>query len=220
MKILSWISSSIKEIKRKKHEKREKKRKEKNLLNEAERKKVQDDFQKLIIFAEDISNQANIKSRQYIDNENTTCPHCGTKTIIVDKIRNVTGSGKVSGSFSFGTGSISGSSSTKTEAVNHCNTCGDEWKKTKSEYTDKWKIIVKWIWHIAMYVEEKYSFGLDSITLLQQKLFYAETIYSVFDDASGVQALERENINKERLSLSQLREFFPSVYDSQVSSQP
>lgn len=70
------------------------------------------------------------------------CPKCKAREDdIVNKIRQVQGNGNVGGSFYLGFGSVSGSMSIDTDEVNHCNKCGNEWKKFKTKYISKTDIL-------------------------------------------------------------------------------
>src|SRR5262245_34349667 len=94
---------------------------------------------------------ASAKSSKYSEDESTyknntdnKCPNCGGKKI-VNKIARVEGRGSVSGSFFLGGGSLYGSSRTDTNGVNHCNDCGNQWKKYERNF--KWTddFIADWI---------------------------------------------------------------------------
>ncbi len=76
---------------------------------------------------DNLSRQIREKSRNEVNERNSSCPLCHRKKI-VDKIADVSGS--VSGSFSLGFGSVSGK--TGTSGVNHCSDCGHQWKKSES----------------------------------------------------------------------------------------
>lgn len=65
--------------------------------------------------------------------KNENCPKCTAgREGIVDKIRRV--KGEVDGDFFVGFGSVRGG--TDTGSVNHCNHCGNEWKKQETKNSD------------------------------------------------------------------------------------
>ena len=150
-------------------------------------------------------------SKHYADESNRqkeingTCPNCGDKNI-VNKISRVEGSGHVSGSFVYGFGSVYGSSKTDTNEVNHCNKCGNQWKKYDTNY--KWidDIIADWLNDLSTVYEGKYSFVDKTVELLKD--IPAE---SIWEEGKRV-AHKCYYSTRENLSLSFLRTKFKSVY--------
>lgn len=136
---------------------------------------------------------------------NGICPNCGDKNI-VNKISRIEGSGYVSGSFAYGYGSVYGSSKTDTNEVNHCNKCGNQWKKYETNY--KWTddIIADWLNDLNTVYEGKYTFGYETVELL--KNIPAESIWK---EAKRVDYKCYYSTRK-NLSLSFLRTKFKSVY--------
>lgn len=152
---------------------------------------------KLIAMAEEKSSKHYTDESNKQKEKNGTCPNCGDKTI-VNKISRVEGSGYVSGSFAYGFGSIYGSSKIDTNEVNHCNKCGNQWKKYDINY--KWTddIIADWL--------NKYTFGDKTLKLLKD--IPAESIWE-----EGKRVSEKCYYStRENLSLSFLRTKFKSVY--------
>jgi len=130
------------------------------------------------------------------------CPNCKTKKSdnnnnIVNKIRQVKGSGSVGGNL-FHT---SGSMSIDTYVVNHCNVCGNEWEKSKEKSISETNILRVCLDYLAQLFNnptyhKQFKWKLEAILVFEDS--YAETIYK---------------LNSE-LSLSKLRRYYKSVYDS------
>ena len=84
---------------------------------------------------------AKVEWHEQLENQKThdgQCPKCQAHIEhIVDKIRHVQGTGKVDGSIKIFNGYILGNVTIDTNEVNHCNKCGNEWKKSKTKYISK-----------------------------------------------------------------------------------
>lgn len=93
-----------------------------------ESKLIMDGCNMLRKMADEESFRNNEEDRKRQNDMDTVCQKCKGKEI-VNKISRVEGSGYVDGSFMLGCGSIYGSSTTDTNEVNHCNKCGNQWKK-------------------------------------------------------------------------------------------
>jgi hypothetical protein len=93
---------------------------------------VAKDYELLVKRIDEYRNRENQKLSDRAKRENNKCPNCGNndKKMIVNKISRVQGKGEVSGTL-FG---IYGSSETDTNDVNHCNECGNQWKKEDVSY--------------------------------------------------------------------------------------
>lgn len=160
---------------------------------------------KLIAMAEEkasknYADESNIKKEK-----NETCPNCGDKNI-VNKIARVEGSGYVSGSLAYGFGSIYGSSKTDTNEVNHCNKCGNQWKKYDIKYKLADDIIADWLNDLNTVYEGKYTFADKTVELLKD--IPAESIWE-----EGIRVADKCYYStRENLSLSFLRTKFKSVY--------
>lgn len=130
------------------------------------------------------------------------CPNCRS-TNIVDKISRV--QGNVSGSFVWGSGSLSGESDTN--EVNHCNGCGNQWKKYKTNYQSEKSFLVKWLDGVDVHIEGKYDFGEKYVEML--KNFYAESILVIFKSVSD----DCYSSAEKNITMKSLRKIFKSVYD-------
>ena len=160
---------------------------------------------KLIAMAEEKSSKHYVEESSRQKEKNGTCPNCGDKTI-VNKISRVEGSGHVSGSFAYGFGSVYGSSKTDTNEVNHCNKCGNQWKKYDTKYKLSDDIIADWLNDLNTVYDVKYTFGDKTVELL--KNIPAESIWE-----EGKRVSDKCYYStQENLSLSFLRTKFKSVY--------
>ncbi|MFA7717386.1 MAG: hypothetical protein WC875_01620 [Candidatus Absconditabacterales bacterium] len=195
-------------------EAKNKKRKRLNRPDKNESSKLKEDLKRLEEMADKAANEERQKAYDLKKQKNTICPACRNNSTIVNKIRSVTGEGHISGEFSLGFGSVSGSSSISTKPVNHCNSCGNEWKKTKIELVDQNDLMAIWIYYIIVSIEGKYTFG-DKITKsLKDKKFYAETFcLALENEILNYRLKKNHHYTKDDLELSELRKNFKSVYD-------
>lgn len=163
---------------------------------------------KLVAMAKEKSQKHyNEESNRQREN-NGKCPNCRDSSI-VNKIARVEGSGYVSGSFALGFGSVYGSSSIDTNEVNHCNKCGNQWKKHNTNY--KWTddIIAEWFNDLNTIYEGKYTFADKTLEVLKD--IPAESIWK-----EGKRVADKCYYStRENLSLSFLRTKFKSVYESE-----
>jgi len=141
------------------------------------------------------------------------CPHCKDKNI-VDKICNI--KGKSNGKLSLGYGSIG--ILIETEAVNHCNACGNEWKKFKTKEISKTHIIrlaFKYLCDIINNPEEKKKeWKLETIAIIFEGCT-AESIFNLrFDNNDYL----NDEINK-KLTLRCLRKYYWSVYGASANAK-
>jgi len=119
-----------------------------NLPNRDQSKILSDGREQMISIASEIRREKNDNERKREVEKNSNCPNCKGKKI-VNKISRVEGSGYVSGSFIYGSGSIYGSSKTDTNEVNHCNDCGNQWKKYDWSYTSDADVIADCSWSLC-----------------------------------------------------------------------
>lgn len=157
---------------------------------------------------------AYVENQEQKDNKNARdgqCPKCKDKTI-VDKIRQVQGKGNVGGNL-FG---VNGSLSIDTDEVNHCNKCGNEWKKFKIKTigrTDILTVALNYLGEIRKDPErnKKMSWKMETIQVFDGCC--AEAIDSLcFDNRHKIHS----NIGYE-LKLFRLRKIYKSVYDGENS---
>jgi len=185
-----------------------------NLPTRAQKALLEQDKKDILIKCEVIAQkewQDQKKNQEYHDN---ICPNCrASKADIVNKIRNIHGKGDVSGSFRFGFGSVNGHMEIDTYDVNHCNKCGNEWKKFKTKYvssTDIVRVALNYLGDILKDPEGKKEHSWKHETIRVFEGSYAETICW----------LRRENddyvfINtQEQLTSFHLRRYYKSVFDN------
>lgn len=181
-----------------------------NKQNVAQREIVQKELAELIGKAKVEESEQDQSNREYVNRYNSRCPKCGAsgQLDVVDKIRQVQGDGEVSGSFSLGFGSVYGSMEIDTNEVNHCNKCGNEWKKEKRRYTSHKKVIAEWLNELETHLEGKYTYAKRTVDKLQK--FHAESIFALFDEADDDKLYYS---TKSTVTLSALRTLFKSVFD-------
>jgi DNA-directed RNA polymerase subunit M/transcription elongation factor TFIIS len=141
---------------------------------------------------------------------NNTCPNCGAKRgDIVNKIREVhgSGSGNVSGNL-FG---VYGSSSMSigTDGVNHCNKCGNEWKKYKRDFKSSSQPPRDGVKYVARIIRdpEEYKWAIDYTEIFNG--CYVETILKFAEDCT----YDLMDDDKEVLCFSELNKYYKSVWD-------
>lgn len=144
---------------------------------------------------------------------NGTCPNYHAKENIVNKIREVHGNGNVDGNVSgnlFGVyGSVHGSIKIDTDGVNHCNSCGNEWKKYKTDFVYKSDIMEKGLKYLANIIKDpvEYVWAKHFIKIFDG--CYAETIVNLFEkNPSGLYSDTGEYLN-----IAQLKRFYKSIWD-------
>jgi hypothetical protein len=181
-----------------------------NFPNEDQKALLEANYERLENLADGKARDLNADEYHYQASHDGKCPNCG-ETNIVNKITRVQGEGSVSGSFSLGFGSVYGSSSTDTNEVNHCNSCGNQWKKYKTNYKWKSEIIGKWLNKLHYCFEGKDDSGDKTMEMLQNKNIYAETLAKALNEVSYY----CYSWTKENLSLAWFRKHFKSIYDTE-----
>jgi len=149
------------------------------------------------------------EQREAKDSHDNVCPNCqARKESIVNKIAQVKGSGSVGGTFHLGYGSVSGSMSVDTFEVNHCNKCGNQWKKSKLIYISKTDIVrvsINYLYTILNNPEEKqYRFKTETIKVFDG--CYIETILQL--------AKQNESLIRPKMTNVILSLYFKSIYDT------
>lgn len=134
--------------------------------------KKQEDWERIWKYIQEKKSEENSEDYNSEKRHNNTCPKCYSNKNIVDKIQRT--NGNINGSFSsFGGGYIGGS--IDTDSVNHCNSCGHQWKKYKSKYYSDEDIVWKINYQLKDFMSDKREYYKSTYDDLQQ--FYAETIY-------------------------------------------
>jgi len=152
------------------------------------------------------------------DSHDSICPNCHVRkdgNNIVNKIREVHGKGSVSGSFSLGFGSVSGSMAIDTNEVNHCNNCGNEWKKFKVKYVSKTDVVRVALNYLGDIYEDpernkKFSWKVEAIEVFDG--CYAESISALMSKNSHYMRLT----TKRHLTLHRLRLNFKTVFVDEI----
>ncbi len=166
------------------------------------------DQKKCVRYAtETVLHNCNILVRQEMDEMRSAqkehdgiCPNCRIRKIdnnnnIVDKFAYVRGSGSRN------------AISISTEAINHCNICGNEWKKFETKaisQTAVLKVCLKYLNDMIKNPKEEHN--VDKIEALN--IFYscyAEALYDLYK--------KHRHAFDTIPSLSNLREYYDSVYD-------
>jgi len=173
------------------------------------------DVQRIVARCDKIASEEYRDLKDAKDSHDSVCPVCRTRkegSNIVDRIASVEGKGKVDGDFTLGFGKVTGSMNIDTEAVNHCNTCGNEWKKFKIKYISKTDILRVALNYLGeMYENPKHN----------KKMSWKVEAIQVFDgcSAEAIYALIGKNnyymrsAAKRYLTLSNLRVNFKSIFD-------
>jgi hypothetical protein len=147
------------------------------------------------------------REEKWQESHDNTCPNCNSKKgEIVNKIRQVQGSGSVDGSFSsglfYGSGSVHGSMKIDTFGVNHCNNCGNEWKKYNKDFKSPRQVAQDGVKYVSRLIQDpaEYKWAKDLAKVFEG--CYVETVvhfaeenrYSLMD--SDINALSFNNLNK------------------------
>ena len=183
-----------------------------NVPNKEHKQLIQDGITKLKYIANDIVSEENSKGFDSANLINSTCPNCGSN-VVVNKIARVQGSSNITGTFSLFGGSLYGSGKIDTNEVNHCNSCGNEWKKAKWYVTITSSIICGWLNYIYQYNEtiDNWTNKRTKEILQLLKDVPAESLYECLNEYDYSNKLYISTI--ENLSLKILRKYFKSVYD-------
>jgi hypothetical protein len=168
--------------------------------------------EKLIMERCDVIARAEMEDQQMAKkSRDGQCPHCKAKGMeIVDKICHV--QGKSNGKFRLGFGTVG--VLVDTEAVNHCNACGNEWKKFKTKEISQTHIIrlsFKYLCEVLSNPKVKKDWKMEAIAVFDGCT--AESIFSLRIDHSDYL---KDEIN-DKLTLSRLRKYYRSVYDASES---
>jgi len=173
------------------------------------------DVQEIMVRCDKIASSEYKDQKEARESHDSICPNCHTRkdgNNIVDKIRQVQGKGKVSGSFYLGFGSVVGNMEVDTGEVNHCNHCGNEWKKFKVKYISKTDIVRVALNYLGELYDnpernKKFSWKTEAVQVFDG--CYAESIIALVSKNSHYMHL----ITKKHLTVSRLRQNFKSVFD-------
>ena len=174
---------------------------------------LQADVQNILKQCDVIASSEYRDQKEAKESHDGVCPKCrARKEDIVDKIRQVQGKGSVGGSFNLGFGSVSGSMSIDTDEVNHCNKCGNEWKKMKTKYVSASDIVRVTLNYLGDIFDDpdhnkKLKWKLEAIEVFND--CYAESIMVLKSNHSYYM---HSNTNNE-LTYSKLRKYYKSVFD-------
>jgi hypothetical protein len=181
-----------------------------NFKNKEQELLVLADVQNILDKCDVIASKEYAEQKEARESHDSVCPACRTrkeKNNIVNKIRQVHGKGSVGGNL-FG---VSGYMEVDTDEVNHCNACGNEWKKFKIKYVSKSDIVRVALNYLGSILkdpeEKKYTWKIEAIKVFDD--CYAETIVRLRDENSSYIYSSTES----QLKLNILRYYYKSVFD-------
>ena len=191
-----------------------------NLPSKSQKLLISKDYDSINEKCEVLRNEHNSKEYDKEIVHNNTCPNCGSKKDIVNKIRQVQGHGEINGSFRLGYGSVYGEIDIDTNGVNHCNSCGNEWKKYKKDYHigdygDN--IDIEFVdqlgnlFDIIQDPQKEFLHRKESIEFFDG--YHAETIYKSGEEYFDHLWMSKNNL--EALELENLRNYYKSIYDKE-----
>jgi DNA-directed RNA polymerase subunit RPC12/RpoP len=173
-------------------------------------REIQTDIEAIMNSCADIASREFKEQKENQLARDTRCPRCRERDV-VDKIRNVEGSGKINGDFYLGFGNVSGRMKIETEAVNHCNECGHEWLKFKTKYISKTEIVRVALNYLGDYLKDPVK---------QQRMCWKMKAIEVFKDrsAEAIHVLTKKHWGYMRPTPRQtlkpriLRKYYPSIF--------
>ncbi len=170
------------------------------------------DVENVLVNCESIARKERRELEENQKYHDDICPNCRAKKsdsvdIIVNKIRQIQGDGNVNGNL-FG---IRGRMLVDTYAVNHCNKCGNEWKKFKTKSISRTDIMRVCLNYLAEILkdpcEKKHEWKMEAIQVFGN--CYAETIYHLARKEKNY--LWRTTLLQ--LTLKKLRRYYKSVFN-------
>lgn len=180
-----------------------------NIQNSIQSEIVKNEIDAILKIAETESTANYRRESRWQSDHDSKCPLCGC-TKIVNKISRVEGHGDVYGSFSLGFGSVSGSMDIDTNDVNHCSSCGNQWKKYKIKYKSNSDMLAYFLNCVDTHIEGKYTYCEDVFNKLKE--FKAETIYALIHSNHVYQS--DIYYSTRDLEIKTLRKHFKSVFDN------
>jgi len=176
---------------------------------EAQEKQIKQDMELILERCAKIADRENQDLNESKVIRDSRCPKCKSQTDIVDKVHHVQGKGNVSGNL-FG---ITGRLEIDTDAVNHCNKCGNEWKKYKIKVvqrTDVLRVAFNYYGQLLKNPEEiKFDWKVETVKVFDG--CYAEAI----DNLRFVNRYILHSEANDFLRLWNLRKLHKSVYDKE-----
>ena len=151
-----------------------------------------------------ISQRENKEQKDSKNYHNHNCPKCHAKEKdIVDKISDVQGKVNVTNLHAFGFKKINSLTTVDTHEVNHCNKCGNEWKKFKSKPVTKAQILKLALNYLTEILnnpnEKEKDWKMEAIGVFND--CHAETIYKLSRHTSA-----------ETLKLRKLKKHYKSIF--------
>jgi hypothetical protein len=142
------------------------------------------------------------KDSEYYHNNN--CPNCHAKEKdIVNKISDVQGKISVIQTNALGFKSTNSLTTFDTQEINHCNVCGNEWKKFKSKSITKLHILKLALTYLSQILndpkEREKDWKMETIEVFKD--CHAETIYK----------LSKHN-SVETIKLHKLKKHYKSIF--------
>lgn len=182
-----------------------------NIITKKDKNIINDDIEKILSYCDNI---ASVEWREQKENQiahDGQCPNCRGKDV-VDKITDVNGKGRLNGDFRLGFGSVNGSLNISTSEVNHCNNCGNQWKKFQTKVitkTDIVRVALNYLGDIVNDPEKNKNFDWkhDAIKVFENS--YAETIKTLIIKHKDYLRSTTLNV----LTTKKLRKIYKSIFD-------
>lgn len=183
-----------------------------NKPNNEQKQQIEADKKTILSKCGAIASKEYNEQRENKKSHDGECPKCRARVDdIVNKIRQVHGNGSVGGSFSLGFGSVSGYFSLDTDEVNHCNKCGNEWKKYKVKYIGEKDVLKQTLYYLECIIkdknETKYSWKTEAVQSFAN--CSAEAIFLLIEENRN----DLYSSIPDFLTLGRLRKYYYSVYD-------
>lgn len=156
----------------------------------------------------EIANRENKDQKNSENFHNTNCPNCkAKKKDIVNKISNVEGKTTIVNYDIFGFRKENTITAINTNEINHCNICGNEWKKFKSKSITKAHILKLALNYLSQIIqnpdEKEKEWKLETIGVFEG--CYAETIYKL-----GMH--NKIGLHRSNFKLRDLRKQYKSIF--------
>jgi len=182
-----------------------------NIITKKEKNIIDNDIEKILSGCDNIASVEWDEQRENQVAHDGQCPKCRSKDV-VNKIADIHGKGKVGGDFKLGFGSINGGFNIDTHEVNHCNDCGNQWKKFKVKIitkTDVVRVALNYLGDIYEDPEKNKNFDWKHEAIQVFNGCYAESIKSLIKKHEYF--LRSTTINV--LTTKKLRKTYKSIFD-------